>query len=145
MLPYMLLCYSLDYLGRQLLNKPLLVYAFFSFHPSLSRFPHRVYNSHAVCCASTPLLRSLSRLRSRPHSHVPVPISITALLSVPASVPVLILCSSTGLHLRSRFRSCPVPAPVPESILRLVHSPHSPFSFLFRSCSHHRLRHRSRP
>ena len=41
---------------------------FFSFHPSLPRFPHRVYTSCAACCASSPLFRPpRSRPRSRSH------------------------------------------------------------------------------
>ena len=57
-------CYSLDNLGWKLLNQPLST--FFSFHPNLSRFSHRVYNSCAVSCASSPLLRPS---RSRPRSY----------------------------------------------------------------------------
>ena len=42
-LPSLLPRYSVDYLGRQLLNQPLVCTLFF-FRPSLPRFPHRVYN-----------------------------------------------------------------------------------------------------
>ena len=34
-------------------------YVFFSFRPSLPRFPHHVYKSFQVSCASSPLLRHL--------------------------------------------------------------------------------------
>ena len=81
---------SLDYLGWQLLDQPFIFYVFSSFHSSLPRFPHDVYNSYAVSCASSPLFRpprSYPRSRSRPRP-------------------------------RPRFRSCPVPAPVPVPILR---------------------------
>ena len=70
MLPPLLPCFSLDYLGWQLLDQPFLFYVFFSFHPSLPRFPHDVYNSCAGSCASSPLFhppRSYPRSRSRSH------------------------------------------------------------------------------
>ena len=51
MLPPLLSCYSLDYLGWQLLNQPFLFYICFSFHPCLLHFPHGVYNYFAVSCA----------------------------------------------------------------------------------------------
>ena len=76
MLPPLLPCYSLDYLGRQLLNQPFIFYIFFAFHPSLPRFPHGVYNYFAVSCAFSPLFHpprsyppSCSRY-PRPRSHL---------------------------------------------------------------------------
>ena len=90
--PPLLPCYSLEYLVCQLLDQPFIFYMFPSFHSSLPRFPHGVYRSCAVSCASSPLFRpprsyprvrfryhpcprshlhhySRFRLRSRPHSH----------------------------------------------------------------------------
>ena len=72
-LPPLLPCCSLDYLGWQLLKQPLLFYIFFiSFHPCLPHFPHGVYNYFAVSCAFSPLFRPpRSYLRSRrPRSHL---------------------------------------------------------------------------
>ena len=112
--------HSLDYLGRQLLNRSFLVYVSFSLRRSFLRFPHRVYNSCAVSCTSSPFLRPpRSRPQSRPR---PVPVSATALVSIPAPAPVFILCSFTGLHSRSRSR--PVPAPPSVFILRSFYCLH---------------------
>ena len=44
-------------MGRQLLNLYFLVSVFFSFRPSLSRFPHRVQNSCGVSRSSSRVLR----------------------------------------------------------------------------------------
>ena len=55
-LPSFLSCYPLDYLSEQLLNRRFLVYAFSHFRSSLPRFPHRVYISCGISCASSPLL-----------------------------------------------------------------------------------------
>ena len=103
---YLLPCYSLVYLGRQLLNQHcLLVHVFFSSHRSLPRFPRRVYNSCTLFCASSPS-------------------SATALVFVPAPVPVPILCSTAGLHPRSRFR--PIPVSSLRSFARLDSRSRSP-------------------
>ena len=93
------------------LDQPFPFLLFFSFHPSLPRFPHGVYNnSCAVSCASSPLLRpprsyprSCPRSYPRPRSHLRY-----LLLSFSSPVPVPILCSSTGPH--PRPRSPPVPS-----------------------------------
>ena len=111
MLPPLLPCHTLDYLGWQLLDQPFIFYIFSSFHPSLPRFPHGVYNYFAVSCASSP--------RFRPPRSYPVP-AILVPASVLVPVPVLIRCSSTGLHPRPHPRSRPVPAPVPVPILRFL-------------------------
>ena len=86
-LPPLLPCDFLDYLGRQLLNQLFLVFVFLSFRPSLPRFPHRVYIFLlflALLCLSfavpDPILV--------PVILVPVPISATALVSVPVPSPV---------------------------------------------------------
>ena len=89
-------CYSLDYLGWQLLDQPFLFHIFPSFHPSLPRFPHGVYN----CFDVYTLLRLSSALPDPilvpvPVFLVPVPISVTVRASVSVPVPVAILCSST--------------------------------------------------
>ena len=47
-LPSLLPCYSLDFLGRQLLNQNFLVYVCFSFPPSLPRF--QTSRVHARVC-----------------------------------------------------------------------------------------------
>ena len=109
MLPPLLPCCSLDYLDRQLLNQLFFVCVFFSFRPSLPRFPHGVYNSCAVSCASSPLLRPLqSRPRSRSRSHP---------------------CPRSHLRYCSRFR----PRYRPRSHPVFVHGspPPSPFPFPF--------------
>ena len=89
MLPPLLPCYSLDYLG----------WLFSSFHPSLARLPHGVYNYFAVSCASSPLLRPP---RSYPRSRSRYPRPRSHLRHCP----------------RFRPRPRPVPAPVPVPILR---------------------------
>ena len=70
MLPTLLPCYSLDYLGWQLLDQPFFFYIFSSFHPSLPRFPHGVNNYFAVTCASSALFRPPP---SYPRSRYPCP------------------------------------------------------------------------
>ena len=114
-------CYSLDYPGWQLLDQPFLFYICSSFHPSLPRFPHGVYNYFAVSCAFSPLFRPpRSCPRSRSIMLIPVPISATVLASVSVPVLVLLRCSSSGLHPRPRsrplpalLRSPPPPCPFP--------------------------------
>ena len=76
MLPTLLPCYAVEYLCWQLLDQPFFFYIFSSFRPSLPRFPHGVYKSCAVSCASSPLFRpprsyprSCSRY-PRPRSHL---------------------------------------------------------------------------
>ena len=67
-IPPLLPCLSVDYLGWQLLDQPFLFNVFFSFHPSLPRFPHGVYNLCAFSCNSSPLFHPpQSHLRSRSH------------------------------------------------------------------------------
>ena len=108
---------------------------FSSFHPSLPRFPHRVYNSCAVSCTSSPLLcppRPRPRSRTRSHPR-PRSISATALVSVPAPVPVPILRSSTGLY------------PCPRTHLAFLRSPSLPFPFPLRPRPYQRPRPSSRP
>ena len=56
------------YLGWQLLNQTFLDYVFSCFRPNLPRFPHRIYKSSGVSCASSPLLRPP---RSCPSPPVP--------------------------------------------------------------------------
>ena len=118
--PSLLFCCSLDCLGWQLLDQAFIFYVFFSFHPSLLRFPHGVYNSCVVSCASSPLFRppqSYPRSRSRPRSHLRYCSRFrprSRLCSRPRSHPIL--CSSTGLHPHPCPR--PVPARAPVSILR---------------------------
>ena len=124
MLPFLPLCYSLKYLGRQLLNQHLLIYWIFSLHPSPPRFPHRVYKSCAAAFTSPLLLRPpLSRPRffARPrfrfrlcyYSRFPrcsCPRLHPMLVHgspVPVSVPIL--RSFVRLHSRSLSRSVPVP------------------------------------
>ena len=132
-LPPLLPCYSLDYLGWQLLNQPFLFYFFFSFRPCLPRFPHGVYNYFAVSCALSPLFRHPDPTLV-PLIVVPVPISATVLASVPVPVPVPIQCSSTGPRPRPRSRSRPV----------LLRSPPPPFPFPLRLHPHDRSRPRYR-
>ena len=127
-LPPLLPCYFLDYLGWQLLDQPFLFYIFSSFHPSLSHFPHGVYNYFAVFCDSSPLFRSLrSCLRSRPHyprsrSHLRYCPCFRP-RSRPRSHPVFIYESPPSFPIPSLFPPCapsfistpvPVPAPAPS-------------------------------
>ena len=73
--PPLLPCYSLDYLGWQLLDQPFCLH-FFLFQPKSPRFPHGDDNYFAVSCAFLPLFRPprfYPRSRSRhprPHSHL---------------------------------------------------------------------------
>ena len=130
MLPPLLPCCSLDYLGWQLLNQPFLFYLF-----SLSNRVSLVSRT-----ASTTILRFLAlfRLSSAlpdpvlvpvPVIVVLVPISATVLASVPVPVPVPIRCSSTGPHPRprprSRSRSVPVPMTVHVPVTVSVPTPDS--------------------
>ena len=134
-------CYSLKYLGRQLLNQHLLIYWFFSLHPSPPRFPHRVYNSCVVAFTSPLLLRPpLSRprffarprfrFRLRYYSRFPrcsCPRFHPMLVHgspVPVSVPIL--RSFVRLHSRPLSRYVPFPAPSP-SPLQLTSTPPAPF------------------
>ena len=142
--PPLLPCCSPGYPSWQLLNQPFLFYIVFAFHPCLHRFPHGVYKSCAVSCASSPLLRpprsyprsrshlhccSRFRPRSCPRSH-PVFIQGSLLPSPSSPRPHLryyssfcprsrppILCSSKGLHPRPRPRSHPAlfRSPTPPS------------------------------
>ena len=123
--PPLLLCYSLDYLGWQLLNQPFL----FSFFSLSAQVP-------VSRMASTTFLRFLELFRLSlalpdpivvpvPVIFFPVPTSATVLASVPVPVPVPIWCSSTVLYLRPRSGSRPIPAPVPVPVLRsFVHLHH---------------------
>ena len=97
MLLPLLPCYSLDYLGWQLLDQPFLFYIFSSFHPSLPCFPHGVYCGFLRFLASLPPSPILLSSFLLPVILVPVPISATVLASVPVPVPVPIRCSSRGL------------------------------------------------
>ena len=66
MLPSLLPSYSLDYLGRQLLNQTF-IYVSLSFRPNLPRFTQRVYNSSGVSCT----LRRLSSTLPDPVPRLP--------------------------------------------------------------------------
>ena len=119
MLPPLFPCYTLDYLGWQLLVQLFHFYNFPSFHPSLPYFPHGVYNYFAVSCASC-LSSTLPDpiLVPVPVILVPFPISATVLASVPVPVPVPIRCLSTGLDHLPHPRPRPVPVPaLPNPIL----------------------------
>ena len=136
MLPSLFFYYSLDYLGRQLLNRLFLVYVFFSLSQSLPCFPHRLYNYYrAVSCASCPFLfpprsrpqsRSCSRLRSCPRSH---------LMFVHESPPPL------------PFPFPPRPCSLPRFQLVFTRLPPPPFPFSLRPSPQHcsRPHSRSRP
>ena len=99
-LPSLLPCYSLDFLGWRPLNQCFLLYFIF-LSSSLTRFPHHLHSFSGLCCARSPLL----------HQHHPVP--------APAPVPVPILRSFAHLHLRSPSISVPVPinvhVPIPAA------------------------------
>ena len=136
-----------DYLGWQLLDQPFLFYFFSSFHPSVPRFPHGVYNSCAVSCASSPLFRPLpsyplsrscSRSHPCPRSHLRY-YSHFLPHSRPRSHPVFIhgspLPSPSPFPPRSRSR--------PRSHHALLRSPPPPFPF--PSPLHPRPRSRPQP
>ena len=123
-----------------LLDQPFLFYVFFSFHPSLPRFPHSVYKSCAFFCDSSRPLRPhrfypRSRSHSRPHllfsflSPLPslFPSCVRPGLSnlVPVPVPVSILRSLISLHPLSRSRSCSMPVPAPDPVPISVPAPDS--------------------
>ena len=142
-LPVLLPCYFLDYLGWQLLNQPFLVYVFSSFSPSLPRFSHSVYNSCAVSCASSPLLRPPQfRPRSRRRFHRRY-CSRFRLRSRPPSNPKLVHGSPPPFP----FPFLPRTRSRPRSHLALLPSPPPPFSLLspLRPRPHHRSRPSSRP
>ena len=124
MLPSLLPCYSLYYLGRQLLNESFLVYMLFPFHSSLPRFPHRVYNSCPIFYASPP---SPILFPFPPSS----PFQVLLLLSFPSPLP-------------SPFPSCarqqvstlvPVPVPTPSPLLSPFPACVRSFASTTRSCS----------
>ena len=126
-------CYSLDYLGWQLLDQPYLLYVITSFHPSLSRFPLGVYNSCAASCASSPLLRppryycrSRSQSHSRPRSHIPC-CSRFRPRSRPRSHPVF----ADGSPPPSPSPSPPHPRSRPGSHIALLRSPPPRLMFPF--------------
>ena len=99
--------------GWQLLNQPFLLYVFFSFHSSFSRFPHRVYNYFTFSCGSSPFLRPLQfRPRSRPCSPPRFRTRSHLVLFHPPQPPFLF-----PLHVRPRLRSCPRSRPRPRSLL----------------------------
>ena len=108
-------CYSLDYLGWQLLNQPFFVYVFL-LTPKSSPF----------VTSRLQLLSGFLRFFASPPPS-PIPSSIPSSTPSrhcsrlryysrfrPRPVPVPILCSSTGLHPCSRSR----PIPISVSILR---------------------------
>ena len=101
MLLPLLPCYSLDYLGWQLLDQPFLFYIFSSFLSSLPRSPHGVYNYYAASFAFSPLFRSP---RSYPRSRYPRPRSH------------LRYCPSFGPHSRPRFHPVFVYGSPPPSL-----------------------------
>ena len=128
MLPTLLPCYGVEYLRWQLLDQPFFFYIFSSFRPSLPRFPHGVYKSCAVSCASSPLFRpprsyprSCSRY-PRPRSHLrycPRFRPRSRLRSHPMFVYESTPSSPSPCPLPSSFPSCapsftftPVPAPL---------------------------------
>ena len=96
-LPSLLPCHSIDYLGRQLLNEPFLVYVFSLFQPKSASFPT---SRLQLLCG---FLRFLT-------SSPPSPLSS----SFPSRSPPHL---SSHLNYCSRFR----PRSCPRSILVLVH------------------------
>ena len=104
MLPQLLPCFSLDYLGWQLVDQPFLFYIVSSFHPSLARFPRGVYNACAVSCGFFASLPPSPILSSFP---LPFPLS-----SSPFPSPLLLLS----------FPS-PLPTPFPSCVRLRVSTP----------------------
>ena len=147
-LPPLLPCCSLDYLGWQLQNQHFLFYIF-----SLSTHVSPVSRT-----ASTTIFRFLALFRPPsalpdpilvpvPSIVVPVPIPATALASVPVPVPVPIRYSSTVSHPRPRPRSRPVllRSPPPQFPFPLRPRPHDRSRPRYRLRSHPRLQSRPRP
>ena len=138
MLPSLLPCCSLYYLGWQLLNQPFLFYIFFYFHLYLPRFPHGVYSYFAVPCAFSPLFRpprSYSRSRRfSPRSH---PVFV---YGSPAPSPSPPRPRSRPRSRPTLLRSFPPPFPFP-----LCPRPHDRSHPRYRLRSHPRLRSRPRP
>ena len=108
MLPSLFPSWSPDYLGRQLLNQPILVYTlYFSTHDFFvfylaSITPQRFYMLLYLSAAlADPVLVPVP-------VPVPVAVSATSPVSVPAPVSVSISCLSLCFHSYSRSRSRPV-------------------------------------
>ena len=110
--PAQLTCSSLNYMGRQLLYQPFLIYLF-----SLSGQVSPVSRIASTTPEGFSALLHLSSALPDP-VLVPAPVSTTVVFPVPAPVDVPILCSSTGLHPRPRPRSRLVSTPVLVSISR---------------------------
>ena len=137
----------LGYLGHELLNQPCLVHVFFSFHLSIPRFPHCVFNSSGVSCAfwsvpHPPRFRSSflfpfpsTRHWSRFHLRIG-PASILSSFQFPFPPRPR---SHLNFHL-TFIRSPPHPFPFP-----LLPRPRSHFQPRPGLRSHPRLRFRPRP
>ena len=142
MLPPLLPCCSLDYLGWQLLNQPFLFYIFFIFPPVSPPFPARRLQLFCGFLCFFAFLLPSPILSSFPLSSSPFPFPSGVRLRVPTPVSVSVLAPAPVLrsfvHLHPRSRSVPMTVHVP--VLVSVPTPDSnPAPDSFRSFLSHGL------